>query len=345
MENFNITINSDSQNVNELLIITSKLGRMPNRIVLHDQYIGDKFESIIYKNVGDLDRLISSELIPVFDGHIVNERILSKIGNDIWCSYLKLEKDSGEFVIDNVCIYYVDHVPLEDIIQDLKSITVSYETESVENINILTFSNNSIDIEPLYLDDIDISELHLKKVVKDVKKTIKLINDEPSGITIIRGVRGTGKTSLSRYISQNLEMTTLILPLNLVDLTINNPDFKNFLKKFGKCLIVIDDCEYNYNPSKSKSYFTGNLLQFLETLKIDIHFMLIFNCDDDYEIDQDILDSDKVISEINLDLIDQERASSLSKKLGHSIEYRSDVTLSKVINGVDIDHKIKIGIF
>lgn len=318
---------------------------MPNRIVLHDQYIGDKFENIISKDIDNSDKLVSSELIPVFDGHIVNERVLVKIGSNLWCSYLKLEKDSGEFVIDNVCIYYVDQSPLEGIIQDLKSITISYETESIENINVLTFSNNSIDIEPLYLDDIDILELHSKKVIKDVKRTIKLINDSPSGITIIRGVRGTGKTSLSRYISQNLEMTTLILPLNLVDLTINNPDFKNFLKKFGKCLIVIDDCEYNYNLSKSKSYFTGNLLQFLETLKIDIHFMLIFNCDDDYEIDQDILDSDKVISEINLDLIDSERATYLSKKIGHSIEYKSDVTLSKVINGTGIDHKNKIGIF
>jgi hypothetical protein len=117
---------------------------MPNRIVLHDQYIGDKFESIISKDIDDSDRLVSSELIPVFDGHIVNERILVKMGSDVWCSYLKLEKDSGEFVIDNVCIYYVDQSPLEGIIQDLKSITVSYETESAENINILTFSNHPL---------------------------------------------------------------------------------------------------------------------------------------------------------------------------------------------------------
>lgn len=316
---------------------------MPNRLVLHGQYLGDKFEELISEGSQD-DKIVSSELIPVFEGQILNERILLKIGEESWCSYLKLEKDSGEFVIDNVCFYYTDSEKIQEIVKNLESITISCESDLPENINILTFSNNSIDIEPLSLDEIGISEIHTKKLVKQINKVTKKISEEYSGITILRGKRGVGKTTISRYIAQNLELTTLIIPLNLVDLTINNPDFKNFLKKFGKCLIVIDDAEYNYGFNKSKSFFSGNVLQFMETLNLEVHFLMVFNCDEEYEIDSDLLESEYLIDEIEIDLVDSERATQLSKKLGFSIEYNDDVTLSRVMRGLELESGNKIGL-
>jgi len=355
LEKLQITINSDSQNVNELLTIYYKLGRMPNRIVLHDQYLGDKFEEVIKPKVFIQDGFqgatseyrdvtTSSELVPTFNGHILNERILTRISGDVWCSYLKLEKDSGEFIVDNVCLYYGSE-SISEIIELVKGTSIAQEGEqSIENINILTFSNNNLDTEPLYLEEIKISDLHTKKTTKAVKKIISQIEERDSGLTIIKGSRGLGKTTISRYIAQNIELVTLIIPLNLVDLTINNPDFKNFLKKFGKCLLIIDDCEYNYGMNKSKSYLTGNILQSLETLDQDIHFILVFNCDHNYDIDPDLIESEYLIDQISLEPLDPKRATHLSKSLGHSIDYESDVTLSKVIRGDVTRDNNKIGL-
>ncbi len=342
MKNLKIVINSDNPNSNEFLIISSKLGKVPNRVVLHEEFIGVDF----LEEVGEESDIISScEVIPKDDGYLINERILSKIGEDIWCSYLKLDRDSDNFIINNVCFYYGSGNEVFTIIERLTECSIEKESNpSDHKINNLIVSSGILDVDPVHYEDVQIKEYHQKKIQKDILSVISYIEKDDRGITILRGPRGSGKTYLSRFISQNSDSTSVSIPLNLIDLTINNPEFKNFLKRFRKSLIIIDDCEYNYSFNKTRSYLTGNILQAVETIDSNIHFILIFNVNGDYEIDDDLTNSHKLLKTIELDLLSPSEANDLSKKLGHDIDYNDNVSLSRVILGKKIGSKGRIGL-
>lgn len=323
---FNIPT-TDNITVNDLIIVSSYMGKVPSRIFIHDSFSSKSFNEFLSKEKID-HRIVNSDLIPNFGEYISNDRSLIRLDTGQWISYLSVDN-----IVSDVCILHDGEY--DTILSKIKECSVDYEDESLNRTNILSVSNGVLELNPLYIqDEISISECHHTKSVKKIKKIVKSIESEDNSISIIRGPRGSGKTTICKWITNQLDIITIFIPNNLIDHTINNPDFRNFISKFEECLIVIDDCEFNYSNGRSSSPLTCNIIQISETYATDnIHFILSFNVDDSYEIDEEFYECGSFENEVFIDLPNGEFSTEISKKIGMSVKYNSEESLSNIFKG------------
>jgi hypothetical protein len=342
LKNLRFSIQSDNPNLNDFLIISDDLGGIPNRTLIHDTFDGPQFEEIIEK-MGYEDKTSFSEIIPLDNDYCINEKILFKVNLNLWCSYTKLDKESENFTISDVCIYFKNSEIVEDLLEKIKKCSVRFEDDiHLNKMNILSVSNGSLELDPIFIDEnLDI-ENQSKKNIKKAKKILKSIKSKNKTISIIRGPRGTGKTNISKWISSKSDIISVFIPNNMIDHTINNPEFRNFLKRFDRCILILDDCEFNYGYGKMP-YLSGNILQLLD-MTPNIHIIMVFNIDEEYEIDENLLGYINLEDEVYFELLDPDFASDISKRIGYDQKYSNRVSISDVFNGQK-DYKIKkIGI-
>jgi AAA+ ATPase superfamily predicted ATPase len=168
----------------------------------------------------------------------------------------------------------------------------------------------------------------LDKVIKSIKKSNK-------GLTILYGERGTGKTSTINYITTKLESIVIFIPNNMVENTINNPEFRKFLKKHSKPVIVIDDCEMFFNEAFAKSnIFVNNLLQMVDGFlsdSMEVNVITIFNVEDEDEIDHSLIDCNNLTDIVKFDCLTEDESNDLSKHLNQDKKYKNKNRLVDII--------------
>jgi predicted AAA+ superfamily ATPase len=76
---------------------------------------------------------------------------------------------------------------------------------------------------------------HLNQLINLLKRLKKC----DKGLGILVGDRGTGKTSMISHISNKLDRVVIFIPNNMIDHTINNPEFGKFLRRFNRPIIVV----------------------------------------------------------------------------------------------------------
>jgi hypothetical protein len=90
----------------------------------------------------------------------------------------------------------------------------------------------------------------------------------------------------------------------MIDHTINNPEFRKFLKRYDKPILVIDDCEIFMGDNWGRQNPTSsNLLQMVDGFlseSINCNIITIFNTDTEDDIDQSLIDFFLKNSELQL---------------------------------------------
>lgn len=344
-----LNINDDNYNLSDWIIIYDKLGQRPNKIVVHDTFAGqlfsDKIKDYTEKNV-------LKEIIPSEYDYIINEKVFLKIDEYIWISYVSIDQSSDNHIINDLCFYYKDQdqeTKIFNIIDELSNCVLDFEKDSFNKFNTLTISSNSLELEPVYFDleKIDPESKFNEDIIKRSDKLIKKIKKSSSGLSILCGERGLGKTTMSKYIASKLDRMSVFIPNNMIDITINNPEFKNFLKKFDKIMIIIDDCEFLTNSQFIKmSPFSSNILQLVDGFlseTLDIQILLIFN-ELEEDIDDNILESNSLIDCIEFDRLQPKLATELSKDIGNNKKYKEPAKLVEVIKNKNESKFEKIGL-
>ena len=344
-----LNINDDNYNLSDWMIIYEKIGQRPNKIIVHDTFVTKLFLEVISQ---EEEKNGLKELLPSEDDYIINEKILSKIYGDIWISYVIIDQGSDNSIINDVCFYYKDQEiesKIFETIDKLSNCVVDFEKDSFNKFNTLTISSNSLELEPVYFDTelIDPETKYNDEIIKKCDKLIKKIKKSQNGISILCGEKGLGKTSMAKYITSKSDRMGVFIPNNMIDITINNPEFKNFLRKFEKIMIIIDDCEFLTNSQFIKiSAFSNNLIQLVdgflsETLNIQV--LLIFN-EIEEEIDENILEANSLLDCIEFDRLQPKLATELSKSIGNNKKYKESVKLVHVVKNKNESQFEKIGL-
>jgi len=194
-----------------------------------------------------------------------------------------------------------------------------------------------LEIEPIEMNELDpdIDMYYNSDTLKSINKLIKLIKKSQKGLSILYGPRGTGKTSIMDYVSSKLDRVVIFIPNNLIESTINNPEFKRFLLKHPKPVIILDDCEVIFNDMYYKSNtVVNNLLQMIDGFlsdSIELNVIALFNTDDESEIDQSLLECNNLLDVIEFDLLDIEESNELSIHLGNKKKYKNKARLIDII--------------
>jgi len=339
-------INSDDTTTNDYISICQVYGKTPNKIILHDSFEGERFEGIIklHKKESGIKNSVS-EYIPNGDEYTINRKTLIELVDGIFCSYLGIDITNDIFLIEEVIFYYKDDIDedkVTNIINDIIDIIIEYDGEITPKVNTLVIRNNvGIDIEPVSHDNIDIKKYYTSETFNDIEKLVININKNERGLSILYGPIGSGKTTCLNHILSNVNRTSIFIPNNSIDLSINSLDFKDFLKRYENPLLVIDDCEFFTNSQISQiSYFTANIIQIIDGfLQNNIQVLLLFNSNLS-DMDRKILGCNNLIDIVKFGKLDIKTANKLSKNLGFGKRYKESITLSDVY--YDKDPKINV---
>jgi hypothetical protein len=341
--NISININTDDSNTNDFLYCYSKFGSIPNRLVLHQSIPYDIFldELTEIESENSLTEVILDQ-----GGVLVNDRILSRINVDIYLSYVILDKDSDDAMVVDLVFFYKDKSDFDKISslvelfidkdQDLDDVESNESIKS--NLNIIAIKNGSLYISSLTNNKLDNENIELyynEDTFKSIRKSIKNIKKNSKGISIFHGERGLGKTNIINYLSTMVDRPIIFIPNNLIEHTINNPEFKNILSHYTNPVLVLDDCEMIFNEIYARTNsITNNLLQMVDGIDSDqfmVNFLLIFNEIDGDEIDGDLIDSNNILDIVDFKLLTIDESNQLSKHLGQKLKYKNDTKLINVI--------------
>lgn len=332
----NLNINKDDSQLNDFLFCWKEFSKRPNKITIHSNYSTKLFKDFVDKMI--IESNTFTEIIPDEDEMIINDKILSKISENIYLSYIVIDRDFDTSIVSDIVFYYKsdENLPeIQKIVDGINKCMIDFCEEESQNLNTISLSSSGLEIEPLSIDvDFDNFELYFSNsTIKSLNKSIKKIKKSERGLLILSGERGLGKTSTINYIADNLDRIVIFIPNSLIEHTVNNSDFRKFLRKYTRPVLVLDDCEMIFNDYFSKSnMIVNNLLQIVDGLIYDdVTVIAIFNVDDESEIDHTLLDCNNLIDNVEFDYLSSEEAEELSKHLGSNKKYKTDMRMVDVV--------------
>jgi hypothetical protein len=347
--NLKININKDDSGLNDFLYLWDIFKSRPNKVLIHGTFDYKETESFFeqYEKVNKFTEIICLET-----DDIINDKVLIKSSDTVFISYIAVDKLTDSAVISDITIYYNSSEDANEVNEIIKSISEYQLVDELEehNLNVVSLSGNSIELDEIKFDDIDgenIEEYYSKQTFKSINKWIKKSKKQKSGLSIFYGQRGTGKSSMIKYLATKLNRNLIFVPNNLVDLTINSSDFTKFLRKHENPILVLDDCEMIFNEFFTKSnIIANNLMQLVDGLlanKLNISIIAIFNLEDKDEIDHNLIDCNNLIDIIEFTDLSNSEANQLSELLGYKQKHKNDIRLLDLINNNKSNNKRRLG--
>lgn len=345
----NLNILNDDSNLNDFLFCWEAFDNRPNRIVIHNNYVTSSFKDLIEGYT--VSKNIFTEILPDEEEMIVNDKILAKITDDVYLSYVVIDKNTESSIVSDVMFYYNTEdslILIQEIIDGTNECLLDFSEEETHNLNTITLNNNGLDIEPISSMKIDSDNQDLyysSSTFKSLSKMVKKIKKSDKGLGILYGERGTGKTAAINYIADNLDRIIIFISNNMIDQTINNPEFRKILKKYHKPIVILDDCEMIFNEYFTKSNtVVNNLLQLVDGfLSENVTFITIFNVEDETEIDHTLTECNNLIDIVEFENLSEDESNQLAKHLGQSKKYKGDYKLIDVLNNKKVNSKSSIG--
>lgn len=350
----NININKDDSELNDFLYCWGKFNTRPNKIIIYNSYSRQLFSEVISEYMKEKN--VFTEVIPTEESLIINDKMLVKINEDFYISYLIVDRMNEDSAIHDIVFYFKNYDSelelVNELIDKLDGCLLDYKIEeSCIKLNTLTLSQSGLDIESIDFNDIDTEDIELyysKDTLKEVNQLIKNIKKSKKGLSVFYGPRGTGKTSMLKYLSEKVEKMVLFVPNNMMDNTINNPEFRKFLRKHHNPLLVIDDCEVVFSELFTRSnIFSSNLLQLIDgplsdTLSLNV--LLIFNFESVDEIDHSILECNSLLDVVEFDMLDEDQANDLANAIGSKKKYKTKTKLVDIMKKRNPSDIKKIGL-
>ena len=349
--NLSININKDDSNLNDFLYCWDIFGSRPNKIVIHNTYSTKPFAKIVSEH--SIEKNIFTEILPNDEDFTINDKIISNLGDDVYLSYIVIDRNQDNSIVSDIVFFYKSQESskkVQSIIEELNDCLVDFCEEETNNLNTIALSTQSgLEIEPIELDDDfeNFDHYYSSNTGKSVEKLIKKIKKSNKGLSVLYGERGTGKTSVINYIASKLDRIVIFIPNNLIEHTINNPDFRKFIKKFQKPVIVLDDCELTLSDYYNRTNITtNNILQMVDGFLSDtmeVNIICIFNTDDEDDIDEALLDCNSLIDVIEFEYLSGEESEELSKVVGSGKKYKNKTRLIDIIKKRSGGDQKKIG--
>jgi len=336
----NLNVNKDDAELNDFLYCWEQFGTRPNKIVIHNTYSTKPFNQLLSELI--IEKNYFTEILPAEDEFVINDKMFVKITDEVYCAYVVVDRKHENSIIIELTFFYKseeDFKTIQEIVEDLNTCTLNFQEEESNNLNTIALSTTSgLEIEPIEMSELDIDNFDLyytKSTGKDINKLVKEIKKSDKGLSILYGERGTGKTSVINFLASKLDRIVIFIPNSMIEHTINNPEFRKFLKRYTKPVIVIDDCEMMFHEYFNKSnMFVNNLLQMVDGFlsdSMEVNVVAIFNVNSDDEIDHSLLESNNLIRVIEFDHLSSEEATDLSEFIGYKKQYKNKTKVLDII--------------
>lgn len=274
--------------------------------------------------------------------------------NETVTDYITFITTNKEYVVidsDSITLYYIDTDPEAFINLILKYIP---EEESIfEAANVKLVCRNDSDyytitskIEPA---NINLNENYNDDFIPIYEDLVKFIDERTSGIAILRGKIGSGKTSALRNLITTHPASYIIVTNALAE-HLASPEFISFMLSNRNSIFILEDCE-QILIDRTDGNFSGaiaNILNMADGLMSDIFnikFICTFNADIN-KIDGALLRKGRCFVNYEFKELSVDKTKSLLNKQGIELSEYKPMTLAEIYNYEDTDcsqKQIKIG--
>lgn len=167
------------------------------------------------------------------------------------------------------------------------------------------------------------------------KKIIDSLNSNHSGLYMLHGPPGTGKSTYIKYLASVLKKDVIFFPTSMVgDLT--NPSIVNLLTKKQNCVLILEDAEKAITKREfnNDSSLVSTLLNMTDGILGDVlklNVIVTYNCDRQ-DIDEALLRKGRLKAEHSFNKLSIDNVKKLVKKLKLSIDVTEEMTLADIFN-------------
>ena len=164
--------------------------------------------------------------------------------------------------------------------------------------------------------------------------TTELSKKDATGLVLLHGKPGTGKTSYIRYLITRLKKEVIFLPPTLAT-NLSSPSLLNLMRNYPNSILVIEDAENIISARETTgSSAVADLLNITDGLLGDclrVQIICTFNTDI-RKIDQALLRNGRLIASYEFKELSVEKAQQLSIMLGQEKQITEPMTLSNIYN-------------
>mgnify|MGYP001566581091 FL=1 len=176
---------------------------------------------------------------------IITIRIGDEIEDlDVYSDEITLHKEETNLVKTHVFYNKTNSQFLKEFFADLERISkLDYKTKTKNTINFLCH-DHTYRLKKVKVDKKDINlELNYgADFLKVHELLIKFLESEKTGLGILYGVSGVGKTCYCRHLLSVLGKKVIYIPPNLISRVVE-PDFLTFLLNQNDFILIIEDAE------------------------------------------------------------------------------------------------------
>ena len=192
-------------------------------------------------------------------------------------------------------------------------------------------------------ENFEVSKLYNNDFInEDIKINNFIDKEDQSGIIILHGEKGTGKSSYIKYlINKHPDKKFVFVPAGLIKL-LGDPSFGSFLTSLSNHIIVLEDCEGAIRDrATGDAAAVSLLLNLTDGIMADdlnMTFICTFN-DDMKNIDEALLRKGRCICKYQFNPLCAEKADMLLRERGIEALVTKPMVLSDIFHYEDDDYQ------
>lgn len=349
----------ETDDINGLKLFMYKFNQFPNKIFssLENEetkrdakanFFKPEFDIVTF--VKDIQKLYTDELyIQVAQKRYVKNDE-EKLTSDSYKIIFLFEKSqivismTPDYDSENIVIYYANHntvEPILNILKDDKYIIKDKVKRPSKKISFITRSQSGFGILEGDIKQMEVDlDKHYNDGFRDVDNKInKFLNEESTtGLVILKGEKGTGKTTYIRRLVNSTERRFVYLTKELAH-NLTDPSFITFLGSIRDSVLVIEDCENLVKSRDNNNNDTGisNLLNLCDGLLSDvfnIKIIVTFNTDVK-NIDTALLRKGRLVCIHDFTKLSVEKSNALLKELNIDYTTTEPMAICDIFNFED----------
>jgi len=229
----------------------------------------------------------------------------------------------------NTLIPFSDFIPFEITKREVPKIGIIKQTKFGPQVSWREFVPENKFHEDNYNED-------FPDFYKDINEKLKT---NKSGLYLLYGEAGTGKSSAIRHMISNIDRPFVFIPPQMINY-LSNPEFTELVTTSLKnSILIIEDAEKALMKRESADGFfnselVSSLLNLTDGLYADIaatSIIATYNCDRNL-IDPALLRKGRMKAEYKFSRLSIKKSQNLIDKLGHKLDVEESMTLADIYN-------------
>lgn len=237
-------------------------------------------------------------------------------------------------------IYYsLDYKEFADSVLDIFEYVK--EEEEPANVRLVCYDNDYYTVvTKIEKTNINISENYNDDFLPVYNDLVKFVESSKSGIAILRGIVGSGKTSVIRNLITNHPAKYILITTSMAE-HLAQPTFMTFMQNNKDSIFILEDCEQILVDRTAGNYSCAitNILNTADGLMSDIFnikFICTFNADIS-KIDKALLRKGRCFVNYEFKELSEDKTKVLLNRQGIELDSYKPMTLADIYNYTDAD--------